>query len=159
MLAQDTDRIVTLEADLTSDLEILPDMLEKAREGADVVLASCYARDGRMEGTAWHRRFLSRGANFFIGMLFGIRGVNTYSSFYRVYRPSSLRAVLKRYGDFYEEKGFGCVVELLIRLSRLSQKIEEVPMVLKGGLRQGKSKMKIGRTIAGYARLMARNAF
>lgn len=153
------DLIVTKEADGTSDLNILPALLAKIEAGNDVALASVYAPGGSMEGTAGHRVFLSRAANWLVGELFPLKHVHTYSSFYRVYRPAALQRVWNAYEDFYVEPGFACVVELLIRLALLGAKIDEVPMVLEGSRRTGKSKMKIGRTILGYLRVIGRNAF
>ncbi len=157
-LSKAKDIIVTKEADRTSDLSILKALISKIQSGADVALASCYAKDGAVTGTSWDRRFLSRCANILIYSVFHIQGIHTYSSFYRAYRPSALQAVWERYGDFYEETGFVCVVELLVRLSRLSMKIVEVPMILQANRRVGQSKMKIGKTILGYLRVIGRNA-
>ncbi|MEJ0055047.1 MAG: glycosyltransferase [Bacteroidota bacterium] len=42
----DADRIVTLEADNTSDISILPKMVTIAELGYDLVLASVYAQGG-----------------------------------------------------------------------------------------------------------------
>lgn len=158
-LASKKDLIVTKEADGTSDLAILPALIHKIDSGCDVALASCYARGGRIEGIRFLRLFLSRSANFLIQILFNIHNVHTYSSFYRVYRPSALHKALARYGDFYDEKGFACVIELLVRLSKLGMRIEEVPMVLVSGRRVGKSKMKVWRTTLGYFRVIGRNLF
>ena len=156
--ALDDDVIVTLEADGTADWNILPVFLEKISQGADVVVASYYAKGGAVQGTVWHRKALSRAGNLFIRIFLPIKGIHTYSSFYRAYRPSALRAVHKRYGDFYKETGFSCVVELLYRLHLLKLKITEVPMVLQGTARIGKSKMKVFQTILGYLRISFRGA-
>lgn len=154
--ALDGDVIVTMEADGTADWEILPVFLRKIREGLDVVVASYYARGGSVRGTAWHRKVLSRCGNIFTRIFLPIKGVSTYSSFYRIYRPAALKAVLERYGDFYEEKGFACVVELLYRIHCLGFRVGEVPMVLEGARRVGKSKMKVFQTILGYLRIGGR---
>ncbi len=158
-LAREGDTIVTKEADRTSDLGILKKLLAKIDSGADVALASCYAEGGAVEGTTWYRLMYSRVANLIIYVCFNIKGIHTYSSFYRAYKPQALRRILTKYGDFYQEKGFACVIELLIRLSRLRMKIEEVPMTLQANLRVGQSKMKIMNTIFGYLRVIARNVF
>ena len=150
------DWIVTMEADGTSDLGILKDLMKKMDSGCESALASCYADGGGVEGTTWFRRFLSYGANTLLYIFCPIPGVRTYSSFYRVYKPSALREVLTHYGDFYVEPGFACVVELLVRLARLGKKIEEVPMLLRGQRRKGQSKMKIMNTIMGYLRIIWR---
>ncbi len=157
--AKDGDFIVTLESDRTADLNLVTGFLAKAAAGADLVVASYYAKGGSVEGTAWHRKLLSRAANVLISGTLGVRGIHTYSSFFRLYRVRALRAVREAYGDFYQEKGFACVLELLVRMSKLGQRLDEVPMVLQGANRIGKSKMRVGRTIQGYLRVIARNVF
>jgi dolichol-phosphate mannosyltransferase len=151
------DWIVTQEADRTGDLQILPGMIRSAEQGADAVLASCYAPGGGVEGTTPLRMLLSRGANGLIRSTLGLHGIRTYSSFYRVYRPAALRRVIDKYRDFYEEAGFACVIELLVRLVRTGSTVVETPMVLQGSKRRGPSKMKVLRTIGGYFRVIGRN--
>ena len=149
--------VVTLEADGTSDLAILPAMLERFERGADVVLASVYHPEGGLLHTPAHRRVLSNGANVLLKALFRMEGLHTFSSFYRVYRAGLLRRAMAAYGlRLIEEPGFASVVELLIRLERMGARIEEVPMTLDSTLRRGKSRMRIGRTVRAYLRVMAR---
>lgn len=155
--AQDDDLLVTMEADNTSDLAVLAEMLRHARAGTDLVLASCYAPGGGVVGTTPLRMLLSKIANGLLYLLFPIPGVHTYSSFYRIYRVGALRAGYQAFGErLMEEKGFVCVVELLINLARLPLSLSEVPMLLQGDQRRGPSKMRILRTIWGYLRLMAK---
>lgn len=157
-LLSDDDVLVTIEADNTSDLNILPDMLRQLEGGSDVSLASCYAPGGGVRGTTFIRVVLSKVANGIIRVFCGVSEVHTYSSFYRAYRAGALRRVMEHYGDrFIEEPGFVCMVEVLVKLHRRDLRISEVPMVLDGGQRKGASKMKILRTIRGYARFAWRN--
>lgn len=157
--AKDTDIIVTKEADNTSDLAILNEMLNKIYEGYDLALASCYAPRGGIEKTSRDRIILSRGASFLIRLFFPIK-VYTSSSFYRAYKVIFLKKAFESYGsELIKEDGFVCMVELLIKLHRLGAKIVEVPMVLRGDLRKGKSKIKRIKTIFGYFRLIGREAF
>ena len=81
----------------------------------------------------------------------GLSGLATLSSFYRVYQVSALQAMRARYGDaFITTRGFECMVEILYRAARLGLRISEVPMVLDGSRRVGKSKMKVLRTSLAY---------
>jgi hypothetical protein len=48
------------------------------------------------------------------------------------------------------------MVEILYRAARLGLRISEVPMVLDGSRRAGKSKMRVFRTSLAYLRLAAR---
>lgn len=152
------DLVVTLEADGTSDLKILPALVALCREGGrDVALASVYARGGRIENTSALRWVMSGTANAMCRNVLGLRGVATYSSFYRVHRVEALRAALDRYGPrLIEERGFTYAVELLVKLVRAGARLGEVPMVLDSNERIGKSRMKVLRTIRGYLRLMVK---
>jgi dolichol-phosphate mannosyltransferase len=157
--AKDTDIIVTKEADNTSDLSILNEMIKKIYQGYDLALASCYAPGGGLERTSWDRVILSMGASFLIKLFFPVK-VYTSSSFYRAYKVTFLKKAFESYGtELIKEDGFVCMVELLIKLHRLGAKIIEVPMVLRGDLRKGKSKIKRIKTTLGYFRLIAREAW
>ena len=152
--AREGDVIITKEADNTSDLGILDPMLKKIGEGYGMVLASCYAKGGKIVGTTIDRVLLSSIANFLLRFFFPIKGVRTYSSFYRAYRQEAVRKAFDRYdGRLIEEEGFACMVEILVKMSKLDIRIAEVPMVLRCNLRQGHSKMKKGQTISAYFRL------
>ena len=150
-MAQPTDVIVTIEADNTSDLGILPLMINKVENGDDLVLASCYADEGQVKGTNLWRKFLSLGANLLLGLVFSLHGIKTYSSFYRAYNASALRSAFEAYqGKLIEQPGFVCMVEVLVKMQRLGLRISEVPMILQTGLRKGPSKMRILRNILDY---------
>jgi dolichol-phosphate mannosyltransferase len=143
--------VVTLEADTTSDLDALPEMLRRAYTGAELVLASWV-----MVNVSHFRRILSEGAALVINRILGVEA-KTVSSFYRVYRASTLRDAGARYGDaLIREPGFACKAELLSKLSSMSVRIEEVDVSLDSSRRVGESKMPILKTIFHYWRLMAR---
>ncbi|MBI2027044.1 MAG: glycosyltransferase family 2 protein [Deltaproteobacteria bacterium] len=152
---------VTLEADNTSDLKIMDQMLKRIEEGHDVALASCYAKEGGVLGTKFHRKVLSKIANFLFYLILPIRNVRTYSSFYRAYRMSTLKKLKSIYGEcLILEKGFECMVELLIKLAKLPGiKIVEVPMILHGQNRIGKSKMPVLATIKGFLKVILVHGF
>jgi len=146
--------VVTLEADTTSDLDALPEMLNRARAGAELVLASWV-----MVSVSRFRRILSGGAAMVTNRILGV-DAKTVSSFYRVYRASTLRAASARWGDsLIREPGFACKAELLSKLTAIGTAIEEVDVGLDTSRRVGKSKMPIFRTIFAYWRLMARQRF
>lgn len=151
------DIIVTKEADNTSDLAILGAILNEIDGGCDVVLASCFAPGGGVVGSTLDRHVLSFVANLLLRTFFPIPGVHTYSSFYRAYRAETLRRAFAAYDrKVLECDGFACMVEMLIKLSRLPIRIAEVPMVLQCDLRRGASKMVRLRTIFEYLRLIGR---
>jgi len=150
---EDKDIVVTLEADNTSDLTILPNMITISRMGFDLVLASIYAQGGSFFKTSFFRKFISFFANMIFRAIFNIK-VLTLSSFYRVYQVGLLKEIQCRWTDLVEEKGFICMLEILIKAIKSDASIIEVPMVLKSDKRIGKSKMKIFKTSISYIRFL-----
>jgi dolichol-phosphate mannosyltransferase len=154
-MADDDDLVITLEADTTSDLGALAQMIDRAHAGADVVLASHHG-EGRLVGVAPHRRVLSRAASYAIRRGAGL-DATTVSSFFRVYRAAALRAGYARYGrHFVRESGFACKAEILMKLVNVGCTVGEVPVELDWSRRAGESKLRVLPTIGGYARMMAR---
>jgi dolichol-phosphate mannosyltransferase len=143
--------IVTLEADTTGDLGALPQMLDEVRRGADVVLA-----DWRMEGVSAHRRLLSAAAGWVVRHSLGLEAT-TVSSFFRVYRASTLQDASDRYGErLIRERGFACKAELLAKLAAMNARIVEVPVSLDWSKRNGESKMPVFKTMLAYWRMLFR---
>jgi dolichol-phosphate mannosyltransferase len=142
---------VTLEGDTTSDLDALPLMLQRAAAGAELVLA-----DWRMLNVGAVRRALSYAAGFVVRRALGLEA-KTVSSFFRVYHASALRRGFERYGDdFVRETGFACKAEILVKLSALGVRVEEVPVPLDWNRRLGKSKMPVLKTMLAYWRMLLR---
>ena len=70
----------------------------------------------------------------------------TVSSFFRVYRASVLRRAIARHGDsLIQERGFACKAELLVKLTALGARVDEVPVDLDAARRVGESKMPVLR--------------
>ena len=143
--------VVTLEADTTSNLDYLPEMLARAAAGAELVLASWV-----MLNVSRLRRFLSASAAVTMRLGLGL-DAHTVSSFFRVYRAGTLRAAHERWGDdLMRESGFACKAELLAKLAAAGARIEEVAVGLDTSRRIGPSKMPFLRTIVGYWRVLVR---
>lgn len=151
------DLLVTMEADNTSDLGILPQLFQLIEsQGCDVALASCYAPGGAVVGAGYLRRILSAVGNGLLRATFPV-SVRTWSSFYRVYRGEAIKACYDAYGStLLEEAGFVCMVEMLLKMQALGLKMAEVPMILRPQNRVGSSKMKVVRNIVDYFRIMYR---
>jgi dolichol-phosphate mannosyltransferase len=147
--------IVTMDADNSHDPNLIPLMVKRLGEGNDVVIASRYQKGAEIHGVPLHRRALSRGVLIGMGMLLRIKNVRDYSCGYRAYRSSSIRDLRAAFGDdFVTEKGFACMVELLIKLRQIGARAVEVPMILRYDLKKGQSKMRVFRTMARYLALI-----
>jgi dolichol-phosphate mannosyltransferase len=151
------DIVVTMEADNTSDITILPRMLTISKLGYDLVLASVYAQGGGFEKTSIFRKVISLIANMLFRSFYGVK-VLTLSSFYRVYSVSILQKIKQNNTEIIEEKGFICMLEILLKAIKEKASVIEVPMILKSEMRKGKSKMKIIRTTKAYLRFLIKKS-
>lgn len=153
-ILNENDLVLTIEGDNTSRLELVKQMLTRMAEGYDVIFASPYMYGGQIVNTSAFRVFLSAMANLFVKELLGLQGLLTVSSFFRLYRATTLKHLQHCYGaGIVERAGFECMVEMAMKMVFCGISISEVPMVLDTQARVGKSRMKILRTIRGYLTL------
>jgi dolichol-phosphate mannosyltransferase len=150
------DALVTMDADDTHDPEEIVQMLERLQGGADIVIGSRFQPGARVYGVSPLRNALSRGVLLFMRLLAPLPGVRDYSCGYRMYSARILEEAERVYGNrLIQTKGFSVQSELLIKCAASGARIEEVPMVLHYDRKIGKSKIKIGNTLAGYIRLIS----
>jgi dolichol-phosphate mannosyltransferase len=155
--AQPGDVIVTMDADSTHPPALIQRMVRSIREGCDVVIASRYRPGARVVGVPLLRRILSYGASLLFRLVFPVPGVKDYTCGYRAYRASCLQQAFDRYGDaFISTTGFTCMADILLRLRTMDLVMGEVPLLLRYDLKDGASKMDIGRTIRDTLALMWR---
>jgi dolichol-phosphate mannosyltransferase len=139
------DCLIVMDCDDTHHPSHFPAMVAALENGRDVVIASRYRRGARIAGVAPHRQVLSLGAALLFKTLHPCRGVLDYTCGFRAYRVALLQRAAAHYGDaLVRERGFACMVELLLKLNRLGARFGEIPMVLRYDLKQGASKMDVG---------------
>jgi glycosyltransferase involved in cell wall biosynthesis len=153
----DDDVVVTIEGDATSHPDVMRLMLGRLTEGNDLVLASPYLHGGGFSKVTRDRLFISHVANGLVRLFLGIRGLATFSCFYRAYRGRVIWTLYAKYGDrMIESNGFECAVELLAKAVRCDMAITEVPFRVDWARRKGRSKMRLWPTTLGYLGLFWR---
>lgn len=83
---EDGDLLVTMDGDNTHNPFLLPEMLAKIEQGADIVIASRYCEQSRISGLSRLRVLLSWGAGWLYRLAWGIPGVRDYTCLFRMYR-------------------------------------------------------------------------
>lgn len=127
--------IVTMDADFSHDFHAIPEMLKKL-ENNDVVIGSRYVAGGRIENWKWHRRILSRLANFYVRAILRLT-VKDATTGFNCYRKEAL---LKSDFNSIKSNGYAFLVELKYKLAKSGVKISEYPIVFSER-REGQSKM------------------
>jgi dolichol-phosphate mannosyltransferase len=159
-LADPDDIIVTMDADNTHPPALIPKMVERIRSGEDIVIASRYRTGSAVIGLSLFRSVMSWGARMLFQLIFPIRNVRDYTCGFRAYRASFLQRTFQVYGEsLVTERSFACMAEILLKVSRLHPKTSEVAMTLRYDLKQGTSKMRVGRTVFKTLSLMVRTRF
>ena len=147
------DFIVRVEGDDTHDPKYLFDLINKLKEGFDVVNTSRFQPGGGQLGVNGYRAFISRSANLFMRFMFGIKGVSDYSCGYRAYRAAVIKDALDIYGNNLVQlkgMGFTSTLEIIVKLNMLGCRFAEVPFVLRYDQKEGGSKMVGSLTMLGY---------
>jgi dolichol-phosphate mannosyltransferase len=155
--ARPDDVVVVMDADNTHPAGLVFRMTRLIREGNDVVIASRYREGSHVRGLTLRRRALSRGASWLLRLFFPTPGVRDYTCGYRAYRAGMLMQLVDRHGqELISERGFACMVDLLLRLREQGAIFSEVPLVLRYDRKEGPSKMKVLRTIKETLLLLVR---
>lgn len=158
--AGNRDIIVMMDADNTHPAGLALRMVRLIREGNDVVIASRYREGSQVIGLANSRRLLSYVASWMFRIVFPTRGVRDFTCGYRAYRVDIIKDLIERYGnEFISERGFSCMVDILLRLRPMHPVITEVPLVLRYDLKPTFSKMKVAQTIFDTLKLMLKRRF
>jgi dolichol-phosphate mannosyltransferase len=152
------DVIVTLDADNTHNLKTIEFMLRKIEEGYEVVIGSCYTTGGMMIGVPIHRHVLSYVSNLLYRVVFHIKGIRTYTGFYRAHSATAIKIAFEKFGDgLIRAKGFGAMAEMLVKFRRIPLFMTEVPMIIRYDLKGRASKMKVMATIREHVKVIATN--
>jgi dolichol-phosphate mannosyltransferase len=155
--ADPNDVLVCMDADNTQPPESIPQMVEMIRNGYDLVVASRFRRGAQVIGLSPMRRMMSLGARCVFSVFHPIRGIRDYTCGFRAYRAEILKRGLEQFGDeFFSEKGFSSMADILLKLRRQPLVAGEIPLVLRYDQKSGASKMKVLGTVWATLMLVAR---
>ena len=155
--ADDDDVLVVMDCDDTHDPAQIGDMLDKLAAGADVAIGSRYVRGATVRGVPAFRRLTALGAAGLFKSVHPVRGVWDYTCGYRAYRVAVLKQAAAKYGNaLIAERGFACMVELLLKLNALGVRFAEIPLQLRYDLKPTATKMGVGSNMRRLLQLLVR---
>ena len=136
-------------ADGSDDPAVIDAMVQRARDGADVVAASRYMRGGRQEGGPLLKTLLSRAAGLSLHHIAGLP-VHDATSNFRLYRRSLLERI-----PIESRAGFELALELTVKAHLQGARLAEVPTVWRDRT-AGTSKFQLRAWLPGYLRWYVR---
>ncbi len=137
-VARGYDVIVQIDADLSHDPAVLPQLIAALENGADLSIGSRYVPGGSTPFWPWRRRALSRYGNVYTEFMLHTN-VHDNSAGFRAYKTETLRAV--QY-ETTRAMGYGFQIELAYRVARWGGTVVEVPITFTDRVR-GTSKMSL----------------
>jgi dolichol-phosphate mannosyltransferase len=122
-----------------------------------VAIGSRYVRGATVRGVPAFRRLTALGAAGLFKSVHPVRGVWDYTCGYRAYRVEVLKRAAAKYGDaLIAERGFACMVELLLKLNAHGVRFAEIPLQLRYDLKPTATKMGVGSNMRRLLLLLAR---
>jgi dolichol-phosphate mannosyltransferase len=137
-IARHYDVIVQIDADLSHDPAVLPELIAALENGADLAIGSRYVPGGSTPFWPWRRKALSRYGNLYAGFMLRTN-VHDNSAGFRAFKTNTLKAVEYQ---TTRAKGYGFQLELTYRISRWGGRVDEVPITFTDRVR-GNSKMSL----------------
>lgn len=135
------DVIISMDADMSHDPAVIPEMLRLIEGGADAVIGSRYVPGGGTTDWPIRRQLLSKWGNTYTRRALRLTPRDCTSG-YRAYRSDVLTAIDP---SSTAAEGYAFLTELVRRLTRQGYSIAETPIVFRDRMK-GKSKMS-GRII------------
>lgn len=136
--------VVVTDSDGTYPFTLILPMLDRLRDGTDIVTASCYHPEGGIDHVPGYRVFLSRTASLMYRVLLDWN-IHTYTCMFRAYRREVIESVP------FKSEGFLSVTELLANALLMGFSVAELPCRLTAR-RYGVSKAKSARTVVAHLR-------
>jgi len=135
-LEQGYDRFFEMDADLSHDVQYLPDFVRALDDGADAVIGSRNVPGGGVRGWGPLRHFISKGGSLYSRSILGL-DVHDLTSGYKAFTRRALEAI-----DLasVRSNGYSFQIEMSYRLHLRGMRIAEVPIVFVDR-RVGQSKM------------------
>lgn len=159
-IVKEEDILIFLDADNTHNLKTVEFMIKKIDEGYEVVIGSCFTTGGMMVGVPFLRYLLSYLSNLTYRFLFHIKGIRTYTGFYRAHSGAAIKIAFEKFGEsLIEVNGFAAMAEMLIKFRQIPLFLTEVPMIIRYDLSGRASKMRVMATIQEHFGVIARNLF
>ncbi|MGO4247800.1 polyprenol monophosphomannose synthase [Paenarthrobacter sp. RAF54_2] len=142
-LAEEADIVIQMDADLSHPFSVIPTMIDRIRTGAALVIGSRYVAGGSTATEwPWHRKALSAWANFYVGMILGLK-VKDATAGFKAWTASSLVQIDV---SSVRSDGYSFQVEMNYRAAQRGLKIAEVPIHFEERV-EGASKMNLREQI------------
>jgi dolichol-phosphate mannosyltransferase len=135
-LKGDYEYLFEMDCDFSHDPKYLPNLLETAKNGADLVLGSRYVDGGGTMNWGPMRKVISQGGSLYARTILGVP-VRDLTGGFKCFRRRVIEAIDL---DAVSAQGYGFQIEMTYRTLKMGFRVVEVPIVFVDR-RVGQSKM------------------
>jgi len=140
------DVVVTMDSDCTYNPNGIFAMLDMLKDDVDIVTASPYHPDGKVENVPEYRLFLSRGISALYRLVTGSK-IHTFTALFRAQKKKVVENIT------FESNNFLATAEQLIYSLMKGYKVKEFPTTLHAR-QYGVSKMKLFLVIKSHFKFL-----
>jgi dolichol-phosphate mannosyltransferase len=137
-MARGYDVMIEMDADLSHDPAVLPELVTAVERGADLAIGSRYVAGGSIPDWKWGRRAISRVGCWYARTMLGL-GVRDATAGFRAYHRRALDRIPL---DSVRADGYGFQVEMTYLTQGNGGRIVEVPITFRDRT-LGRSKMSM----------------
>jgi dolichol-phosphate mannosyltransferase len=128
--------VMEMDADFSHDPKYLPQFLNEAERGADLVLGSRNIEGGGTVNWGPGRRFISKGGSLYARTILGV-DVRDLTGGFKCFRRNVLESIRL---EAVKSTGYAFQIELTYRALKAGFKVKEIPIIFEDR-RVGQSKM------------------
>ncbi len=126
-LSQHYQFIIEMDADFSHNPKHIQRLLDKAKQGTDLVVGSRYTRNGKIQDWPLDRRILSFGGSLYARLMTGMRIKDLTSGFVCYNRATLEKIDLNKISSI----GYSFQIEMKYAAHRLGQQLDEVPITFR----------------------------
>jgi dolichol-phosphate mannosyltransferase len=128
--------VMEMDADFSHDPKYIPQFLDEAQAGADLVLGSRYVPGGGTVNWGPGRQLISKGGSLYARSILGV-DIRDLTGGFKCFRRTVLESLSL---DAVKSTGYAFQIELTYRALKAGFKVKEIPIVFEDR-RVGQSKM------------------
>lgn len=141
--AEDSDIIITMDADLSHDPKEIPALVKEINRGNDIVIGSRYIEGGKIEDWPFSRKVTSKLTNRVVRFVLATK-IKDNTSGFRAYSGR----IINRIKDKINSRGYSALEEILFLAIRENAKISERPIIFSNR-KKGQSKARMIKEMIG----------
>jgi dolichol-phosphate mannosyltransferase len=149
-VSQESTHVVTMDVDLNHNPEELPLLIEKAKQGYNLVIGSRALKGSRTLNVPPLKMLLSKFSNFIFNKAFDI-AVKDKTGGFRMIDTATVKEIF----PLLKSQGFEGLMEFLLLANRAKKTFAEVPITMRFR-KHGKSKVKLWPVGKSYLKLLLR---